>query len=86
MWGDLLVEDDDVCSCSGKVLDVLFRVGDHQVRFEGEAGTTADGFDDYGAHSDVGDEVPVHDVDLDALGTCRLGLAYLFAKACEIGR
>jgi hypothetical protein len=79
VWGDFLVDDDDIRSCFGKVLDILLRVGDHQVRFQGEVSATAHRFDDQGAHSDVGDEVAIHDVDLDTLGTCRLDLAYLFA-------
>jgi hypothetical protein len=85
VWADLLVYDDDVCASFDEVLDILFRVGDHQMCFEGEFSATADSLDDERPHGDVGDEVAVHDVDLDALGASGVRFTYLFAQACEVG-
>ena len=77
--------DDDVCACFSEVLDILFRVGNHQMCFEGERSAAAYGFDDHGPHGYVGDEVAVHHIDLDALCACGIGFAYLFAQTGEVG-
>jgi hypothetical protein len=83
---NLLVYDDDVCSSFGEVLDILLWIGNHQVSFEGETGAASHRFDDYRPHRNVGDEVPVHDIDLDTLSTSRLGLTYLLTQPRKIRR
>ena len=42
--------------------------------------------DDRRAHRNVGHEMPVHDVDMDAIRAGSLGLGHLIAQAGEIGR
>ena len=82
---DLLVDDDDIGTSFGKIIDKLFRVGNHQVRLKGEVGAAAYRLDDERPHGEVGDEMSVHNVDLDALGTCRVGFTHLVAQARKIG-
>src|SRR6266849_936844 len=82
---NFLVHDDNVCSGHREMLYVLFRVGNHQMGFERETGTAAHSFDNHGSHSDIGHEVPVHDIDLNTLGSCRLCLAHLFSQAGKVG-
>ena len=86
MGADLLVDDDNVGASLGEIFDKSFRIGDHQVGFEGEPGAAAYRLDDHWPHGDVGHEMPVHDIDLDALRACCIRLAHLFTQAGEIGR
>jgi hypothetical protein len=46
----------------------------------------ADGFDDGRAEGDVGDEVAVHDVEVDPVGAGGIDCGHLFAEAGKVGR
>ena len=59
------LDRDHVGAGFGEGGDVLVGILDHEVAIEREAGDGADGLDDGRAEGDVGDEVAVHDVDVD---------------------
>src|SRR5712692_4127785 len=82
---NLLVDDNHAGSGLCEILDVSFGVGNHQVGFEREPGAAAHRLDDHWPHCNIGDEMAVHDIDLDALAAPCLGLVYLFAEAGEVG-
>ena len=68
-----------------EIRDIAVGVRDHQVDVEGQAGRTTDSFHHQGTHGDIGDEVPVHDVDMDPVGTGVFhGLDFL-PQPCKIG-
>src|SRR5260370_14551399 len=82
---NLLVNDNHVGSGLREILDVSFGVGNHQVGFERQPGAAARRLDDHWSHRNIGDEMAVHNIDLDALAAPCLGLAYLFAETGEVG-
>ena len=59
---------------------------DHQVGLERQGGVATGRGDDVGAERDVGDELAVHDVPLDAVAPGRLERRDLLAEAGEVGR
>jgi len=59
------LDGDHVGAGLGEGGDELVGVLDHEVAIEGKGGDGADGLNDGWAEGDVGDEVAVHDVDVD---------------------
>src|ERR1700709_1268430 len=57
----------------GEFRNVLIRVFDHQVAIERKIGDLAQRLDDRRAQREVGDEVSVHDVDMDHRSATRSG-------------
>src|SRR5213078_2391519 len=68
-----------------KVLEVPFGLHDHQVTIEGQVGELADRFYNLGAKGDVGDELAVHDIDVNPIGATRLAHRNLVRQSCEVG-
>ena len=59
---------------------------DHQVDVEGQAGVAAEFGDDGSAEAHVGDEMTVHDVEMEPVGAGTLDGGDLVGEAGEIGR
>ncbi len=55
------------------------------MRFEGQVRHPPKRLDDRRAHREIRHEVPVHHVDVDAIGSGLRRLRHLLAQACEIG-
>src|SRR6185437_1311878 len=85
--GGFGVDDDEVGACGADGLDPLLGAADHEVGFEGQrADVGAGSGDEHGAHGDVGDEVAVHDVHLEAIGAGGDGGPEITLQAAEVGR
>ena len=54
---------------------------DHHVAVKGQAGVLANGFDECRAEGEVGDEVAIHDVDVDGSAAAALGGLDLVCEA-----
>ena len=70
--------------CEG--LHISLGVLDHQVRFQRELRDTLEGPNDQRSNRDVRNEVAIHHIDMDPIGTRRLRLLDLLAKARKVGR
>jgi hypothetical protein len=66
--------------------EVALRLDDHQMHVERLGRRSADGPQDDRAECDVGDEAPVHDIDVDPVGTRGIYGTNLLAEAREVGR
>ena len=82
---DLDVDGDHVSASGGKVGDEFVGVLDHEVAIERQFGDGADGFDDRRTEGDVGNEVAVHDVDVDDGAARRGGKGDLVGEVREVG-
>ena len=82
---DLLVDGDHVGAGLGEGGDEGVGVLDHQVAVERELGDGADGLDHGRAEGDVGDEVAVHDVDVDDGAAAALGRGDFVGEVGEVG-
>ena len=67
----------------GKGLHEVLRMRDHQMRVEGDLGQCPDRLDDRRAHRQVGDEVAIHDVDVEHVRPGLGGFAHLVPQAVE---
>ena len=74
----------EVRACFREGFDVGEWVGDHQVAVEDEGGAFADACDDDGADGDVGNEVAVHDVDVEPFCAGCFDRADFLAETGEI--
>ena len=63
-----LMDDDNICPCIDKVAYVPIRVFDHEMSFDQQIGVRTKRFDHHRSHRDVGDEMPVHHIDMNTLG------------------
>jgi hypothetical protein len=68
----------------GEGWQVFFGFNDHQMNIQGQVGDLADGFDDAGAKGDVRDELTVHDIHMDPIGTGLRRLTNLIAQLTEV--
>ena len=60
------MDADEIRTGAGEGFDITMRLGKHQVGVEKELGSAAaQGCESFGAEGQVGDEVPVHDVDVE---------------------
>ena len=67
--GGLLVDGYEICSRLHEVADVPRRVLDHQVDVEGQLGAGSETLNDRRSEGQVGDEHPVHDVQVHPVGS-----------------
>ena len=59
---------------------------DHQMHVEGLFAVRAQRLDHARADGEVGNEMPIHHVDMDVVGARRVERAHLLAQAREVGR
>ncbi len=74
-----------VASGLGKGLEIGIGRRNHQVAVEGLVGGAAQRADDVGPEGDIGDEVAVHHVEMDPVGTGCRDIPHLVSQAGEIG-
>jgi hypothetical protein len=67
-------------------LQVTLGIGDHQVHVEGKTGDPSDRLNDGDAKAQVGDEMPVHHVEMQDLRSRLLQTPDRRFKIAEIGR
>ena len=82
---DLDVDRDRVAAGVEELLDVAARLADHQVRVERELRPRSKVLDGLGTERQVRDEVAVHDVEMDAVGTGLLDAADRVGEVREVG-
>ena len=68
----------------GESVEIWIDRRDHQMGVEGESGMAAQGRHHPWADGQVGDEMAVHDVDVDGVGAGGLQRPHLFAEAREV--
>src|SRR5450759_2237638 len=76
---------DEACACLDERFDEELWSLDHEVRLDRKISHLAHGLDDERAEGEVGHKVPVHHVDLDAVGARAHRLLHLLAKAAGVG-
>jgi hypothetical protein len=77
---------DAVDTGAGEGLQIGINRADHQMRVEALAAVAADRPHQFGAEGDVGDEMPVHHIEMDPVRPGRVGGAHLLTEAGEVGR
>ena len=82
----LLVDRDHVGPGAGESLDVEIRPLDHQMDIQEQTAQPVDCLHDQGTDRQVGNEVPVHHVQVEQSRPARLGRGDLVGQATEIGR
>ncbi len=80
------VDGDDVGAGVGEGGDIGVGRGNHQVYIEGLFGQRAERLDEPRAERDVGHEVAVHDVDVDAVGAGPVDGADFLAQPGKVRR
>ncbi len=86
MGAGLLVDQDVVAAGLDELGSILVGIGDHQVHIELQPGGLAEGLDHRESDTDVGDEVSVHDIDVQHRGSGALDFRDVVAQVREIGR
>ncbi len=81
-----LVDDQRVGPGLGERRQVPVGLRDHQVNFQGNRRHGPEPAHDHGPERDIGDEVPVHDVDVNPVGAGRDGLGHLVGQMGHVGR
>ena len=76
---------DDIGAGLGESLEIRVARRDHQMHIEHLLGVRAQRFHDVRSDGDVGDEVAVHDVEMDPVGSCRIDRADFFAQLAKVG-
>src|ERR1700722_14279438 len=71
---------------SRKLFDELIGILNHQMAVEWQVGYPAQRLDDRGSHSEVGNKVTIHDVDMDNRAAAALGGLNFRGQLREIGR
>ena len=79
-----VVNGDAVGTRGGKGVQVPFGLDDHQVELQGQAGLAPQNAHCVDAECEVGDEDPVHDIDVQPLGAAFLEAADLIGETAEI--
>src|ERR1035437_9127874 len=82
---DFDVKGDRVAAGVDEIVDVAAGLRDHQVRVEWLPTDTAQLLDDARPEGDVGDEMAVHDVEVDAVGAGFQGPAALLGQVGQVG-
>ncbi len=82
---DLLVDGHHVGAGFGEGFDEVVGIFHHHVAVEGEFCDRAEGLDHGRAEGDVGDEVAVHDVDVDDGAATALGCCDVVGEVGEVG-
>ena len=83
--GRFQVHADHVRPCVNKRFDKLVRVLDHEVSVKGQFGAAADLRHNRGPEGDVGDEMPIHDVEVDNIRPAPVNPGDLLAQTAEVG-
>ena len=65
----------------GEGVEEAYRLLDHQMNFKRQVRHRPQRLDDDRPHADVGHEMAVHDIDVDAVGAGLFRLADLFAQS-----
>ena len=86
MRAGLGMHRDVIAAGLGEGLEIGIARRDHQMRVEDLLGVRAHRLDDVGAEGNVGDEMPVHHVEMDPVGAGGIDGADLFAQSGEIRR
>ena len=86
MRAGLGVHRDVIAAGLGEGLEIGIAGRDHQMRVEDLLGVRAHRLDDIGTVGNVGDEMPVHHVEMDPVGAGGIDGADLVAQLGEIGR
>ena len=76
---------DDIGTSFGEVVNVSFWFDDHEVNIDRELRSFADGAHHHRADRDVGHEAPIHDIDVNPVGTGGFDRLYLLGDSAEIG-
>ena len=79
------VDQDMVGAGLDEVGDERIDGRDHQVDVEGQPRVAAQAGDDRRAEADVGDEMAIHDIEMQPVGARLLDGADLLGKAGEVG-
>src|SRR5258707_4362728 len=69
-----------------KLIEEEVRIRNHQVRLQWQTSHLPQGLDDWSAERNVGHEVSVHHIDMDAVGPGLLGLGHLLTQPGKISR
>jgi hypothetical protein len=80
------MDGDAVGTGLGEGFEIGIAGRDHQMDVECLLGDRADGLHHGGTDGDIGDEVPIHHVDVDPVGARGLDGADFVAQFGEIGR
>ena len=75
-----------VGACLDKLIEEKVRRRDHQVRFEGKPRYSPERMDNRRSHREVGNEVAIHDIDVNPIGAGPLRLGHLLSQMAEICR
>jgi len=86
MAAGFIMHADPVGSGISKCRNELVGVLDHQVAIERQAGGFAQALDDRRSNGDVGNKMPIHDVDVDDRATASLGCGNVICQVGEISR
>ena len=84
--GSLKMDGDLIGTGFHEQRGVLVGIRNHQVKVEDAFGDFADGFDNRRTESEVGDEVAIHDIDVQHGGAAAFDFGYFVAKMGEVGR
>src|SRR5512133_615335 len=80
------MHDDDVGTGCSKIRDIAVRIFDHQMHIQRQRGHPAGSLNDQRPDSDIGDEVSIHNIDVNIVGTgCFKGTNFI-TQAGEISR
>src|SRR6185369_6981223 len=80
------VDRDHVGAGVRKFFQILFRLDDHQMGIKRKVGYASHRLNHQWTNSDVGNETPVHYVDMDQTGSAAVGCFYVFTQTGKIGR
>ena len=85
MRAGLGMNRDVIAAGLGERLQIRIAWRNHQMRVEYLFRMRAHRLDDVGAVGNVGDEMPVHHIEVDPVGAGRIDGAYFLAQSGEIG-
>ena len=80
------VDDYFVCTRVDQLSNVFVWLKNHQVDFQRDGNTISDCVDDYRTEGDGRDELSVHDVDVDAIGSGLFSFGYLVSETRKVCR
>ena len=84
--GALLVHDHRVGAGFCKRFEITVGLGDHQVNFKGDRAQRPEPAHDHRPERNIRDEMPVHDVDMNPIGSRGDNLLNLVRQVGQIGR
>ena len=58
------MDADDICSCTGKFFDMVFRVGDHQVAIKDQLAMWTHALYDTSPEANIRHKMAIHDIDM----------------------